>query len=125
MQNNQHNVTVRLTPAQHSALVELAKTEGSDISSLLSRSIDLFVATYRVTTSPSSSLEAKIDKMHDQIIKLLVALMKLIGQTLYFSSLPVTTGPVKARLNEEGISVQWHQSEQFAIDLLSPPEASR
>jgi len=55
------------------------------------------------------------------MIKLMVSLMKLVGQAIYFSSLPLTTGPVKARLNEEGVSIQWHRSEKFALDLLKRP----
>ena len=122
MDKKQNQVTIELTPGQLSALEQLAGSENSNIASLVSRSVDTFIATYRAQSSIESKLEAKLDKFYDHTIKLLIALMKLTGQTLYFSQLPLTTGPLKARLNEKGIAVQWHSSEQFAADLLKPPQ---
>lgn len=121
MTNEKHQVTVTLTPAQLGALEELAKSEQCDLPALLSRGADTLLATYRVS---SPQVESKLERMHDQTIKLLVSLMKLVGQAIYFSALPVTTGPVKAKLNQEGVAMQWHRSEKFAIDLLSPPASS-
>lgn len=121
MTNSKYEVTITLTPAQLAALEELSKTENSDLASLVHRGVDTFLATYRF--SPVN-LEAKLDRMHDQIIKLLVSLMKLVGQAIYFSSLPITTGPVKSKLNSEGIAIQWFRSEKFAVDLLKPPSKS-
>lgn len=114
-------ITVTLTPAQLTALTELSKTEKCEVSDLVARGVDTFLATYRVA---GPGLEAKIDRMQDQIVKLLVSLMKLVGQAIYFSSLPITSGPVKGKLNQEGIALQWHQSEKFAVDLLKPPASA-
>lgn len=118
MTGEKHQVTIHLTPAQLGALTELAKSEQCEISNLVERGVDTFLATYRAS---GTGLEAKIDRMHNQTIKLLVGLMKLVGQAIYFSSLPITTGPIKAKLNQEGITLQWHHSEQFAKGLLNAP----
>lgn len=124
MELNQRKITIQVTPAQLEALKQIARTEDCDISALVLRGVDTFVATYRSGTI-AASVESKIDRMHDHTVKLLVSIMKLIGQTLYFSSLPLTAGPVKAKLNAEGVSIQWHQSEKFALDLLKPPDPKK
>jgi len=123
MEKNVRTITVTLTPSQFDALSQLAENEGSDLASLAGRGIDTLLATYAMQNT--SALEAKIDKLHDHMIKLMVSLMKLVGQAIYFSSLPLTVGPVKARLNEEGISTQWHRSEKFALDLLKRPKTAK
>jgi hypothetical protein len=119
MEKNGRTITLTLTPSQFDALSQFAEKEGSDLASLANRGVDTLLATYAARNN--SALEAKIDKLHDHMIKLMVSLMKLVGQAIYFSSLPLTAGPVKARLNQEGVSIQWHQSEKFAVDLLKPP----
>jgi hypothetical protein len=121
MEKNQRNVTITLKPSQFEALSELAEKDQCDIEQLVSRSVDTFIATYRLTET-RASLPERLEKMHQQTVRLLVSLMKLVAQTLYFSSLPVTTGPVKARLNDEGVAIQWRKSEKFALDLLAPKE---
>lgn len=118
MTDNKYQVTATLTQAQYAALEALSKTEQCDVAALVARGVDTFLATYRITGANS---EAKLDRKLEQIIKLLVGLMKLVGQAIYFSSLPITTGPIKAKLNQEGITLQWHQSEQFAKGLLNAP----
>lgn len=120
MENDQAKITVQLTPLQYEALSALSLKENCEISSLVVRGVDTFIATYG-SDRGLSSVEAKLDTMNEQIVKLLISTMKLVAQTLYFSKLPLVAGPVKARLNAEGVSIQWHQSKQFAIDLLSPP----
>lgn len=120
MQTNQHRITINLTPSQFTALSKLSQIENGSIESLVERGVDTFIAAYQANET-DSTIEKKLDRMHDHLIKLFVSVLKLVGQTLYFSSLPLTTGPVKAKLNDEGISIQWHQSEKFASDLLRPP----
>jgi len=116
MESNQRKVTVTLTPAQLTALTELSRTEECEIETLVARGVDTLLATY------ASGSEIKRDNAQQHTIKLLISLMKIAGQTLYFTALPLTAGPVKARLNQEGVAIQWQQSEKFAVDLLTPPE---
>lgn len=120
MEQTGHVVNLRLTEGQYRALKQISENEGCDISSMMSRAADMFVVTYGKDLE-RSQIEIKIDKMHEQTVKLLVSIMKLIGQCIYFSSLPVTSGPIKARLNEEGVSMHWQKSEDFAVDLLKMP----
>ena len=124
MTPNEHTVTVSLTPGQFAALEQLAQAEKSDLPKLVNRSVDTLLAIYHAPTSSGqfAIIEKQLTSFHQQILKLLVTLMKLVGQAIYFASLPVTTGPVKARLNDEGITLHWLQSEKFAIDLLKPPD---
>lgn len=116
MESNQGKITVTLTPAQLTALTELSRTEGCDIETLVGRGVDALVVTYR-NTAPVT-----VQQSQHHIIKLLISLMKIAGQILYFTILPLKAGPVKARLNQEGVDLQWQQSERFALDLLSPPQ---
>ncbi len=115
-------VEVALTARQNEALEALARSEGCDVEQLVSRSVDLFVATY-AGASHSSRLEQKIDRLHDHLIKLSVSLMKYTGQVLFYATLPYKTGPLKAKLNDEGFHEYWMKSERFAIELMTPPEA--
>ncbi|CAN5178279.1 hypothetical protein BH10CYA1_BH10CYA1_62930 [soil metagenome] len=121
MENDQRTVTITLTPAQFAALTDFAVSEQCDIAVLVQRGVDTFVATYG-PHKIESRLEARLIKMHEHTVKLLVSLMKLLGQAVYFSSLPLTNGPVKAKLNREGVLLHWQQSEHFASDLLKPPQ---
>lgn len=119
--NDKHQVTVTLTPAQFDALSALAKTEQCQPSDLVARGVDALLAIYH---APNPRLEARLDRMQNQLVKLIVSLMKLVGQAIYFGSLPLTTGPIKARLNQEGIALHWYLSEKYAIELLSPPRST-
>ena len=121
---DKQTVTISLSPAQYAALCQLSQTENSDLPALVCRGVDTLLAVYRAPDANGrlSEVEKRLSTMHQQILKLLVSVMKLAGQAIYFSSLPLTTGPVKARLNKEGVSLHWLRSEKFAIDLLKPPE---
>lgn len=112
------NVTIPVSPGQLTALRRLAESENSDVESMVNRGIDMIIAVH---LGSSPSLERRLDN----VIKLLVSAMKLIGQTIYFSSLPLKAGPVKGKLNDEGNAFHWLQSEKFAADLLSPPQLVR
>src|SRR5271170_7851202 len=124
MTDDKHTITISLSPAQYAALSELSQTENSDLPTLVCRGVDTLLAVYRASDANGrlSAVEKQLSTMHQQVLKLLVSVMKLAGQAIYFSSLPLTTGPVKARLNKEGVSLHWLRSEKFAIDLLKPPE---
>jgi hypothetical protein len=120
MTNEQRKMTIELTPLQFEKLSELAKTEDCEVSTLLNRSVDAFIATYQAKFA-TPHLEQKLDEIYRHIVMLLVATMKMIGQDIYFSSLPLANGPLKGKLTAEGVSVHFHNSKQFAEDLLSPP----
>lgn len=121
MTNENNKVTIELTPLQFERLTELAKTEHCEISSLVGRGVDTFITTYQ-TNGRISQQEQKLDEVYKHIVLLLVSVMKLIGQNIYFSSLPLVNGPVKGKLTAEGVSIQFHNSKRFAEDLLSPPK---
>jgi hypothetical protein len=124
MSTDPHRVSIELTPIQFEALTKLSKTEKCDLTDLVSRGVDCFIATYQAGTQ-ASVVEIQLNTMHRQTVDLLIAAMKLIGQCLYFSSLPLRTGPLKGKLNAEGIALQWHESKEFSKDLLSPPAAPK
>lgn len=117
-------VEVELSAGQHAALSKLAKEEGCELSHLLVRGADMFVASYGGEVG-NTKLEKKLDVMHDHTVKLMVTLLKYAGQILYFSTLPLRKGPVQGKLNDEGYMRCWVESEKYAIDLLSPPQSDK
>lgn len=119
---NKQQLTITLSPSQTSALHELAHREGCDAEHLVTRSVDAFIVAYRLSDKQAQIADST---KQDVIIKLLVALTKMVGQVLYFVTMPITIGPPKAKLNTEGIALQWHHSEKFATELLCPPSNSR
>lgn len=116
----ERRITVTLTESQFAALSRLSKTEQADLPSLVSRGVDTVVAIYCSPSDANASLHNRLASMEEQILKLLVSIMKLVGQAIYFASMPITVGTPKTKVNEEMQARYFAKSREFAYELLVP-----
>lgn len=116
-----HDFTVPFSKEQFDALTAIAARQGTSIENLVRHSVDVFLDVYS-DESIDPKLSDPLVKMELRLLRHLVSSVQLSGQALYFSSLPYTVGPPKARLNDEGLAFHWQRSQLMALELLKPPQ---
>lgn len=118
MSDESVSVSVDLSESQYSKLEELAENEDTDVSSLLVRGADMFIAAYGQESVQTLAASGR----QEQIIEMLVLLLKMTAQILFYCTFRLKMGPLPpGSMPSKGRLTVWEESRTFAEKYLTDP----
>lgn len=119
MSDESVSISVDLSESQYSKLEELAENEDTDVSSLLVRGADMFIAAY----SQKNGQTQAVSGQQEQIIEMLVLLLKMTAQILFYCTLRLKMGALpSSSMPNKGRLTVWEESRIFAEKYLTDPD---
>ncbi len=114
-------ITIRLRQPVYSKLSEYAKLHRVKIASEARQAVEFYLEQVQREHDNAwqSPLEHRMQKLENRLAALMAKLIRVCGQSLWFSTLPYTKGglPNKA-LPQEAFQMLWNNSRQFAAEWL-------
>lgn len=114
-------VTVRLTRTAYYKLIERAKSNNETISAATRRAVEFYIENIQREHDIAwqSPLEHRMQKLENRLAGLMAKLIRVCGQSLWFSTLPYTKGGLPNKpLPQEAFQILWNNSRQFASEWL-------
>ncbi len=114
-------VTIRLRQSVYSKLSECAKLHRVKLASEAHQAVEFYLEHIQREGNNvwQSPLEHRMQKLENRLAALMAKLVRVCGQSLWFSTLPYTKGGLPNKpLPQEAFQMLWDNSRQFAAEWL-------
>ena len=119
------NVRIRISACLprliYSGLLESARSNQETVSSEACHAIEFYLANLGREKDAiwQAPLEHRMQKLENRLAGLMAKLVRVCGQSLWFSTLPYTKGGLPNKpLPQEAFQILWNNSRQFAGEWL-------
>jgi len=114
------NIPINFTHRQVQELDELSQQRQETRSELVRDAVRFYTEHLNMAEEDArqSELSREVARIEKRLSSLMVKLLRVTGQNLYWSSLLWLDGPPKARLNQEGFNNHWEKSTAFSAAIL-------
>jgi hypothetical protein len=118
--NRFKNIPINFTHRQVEVLDELAEQRKETRSEVVRDAVRFYIENLDKADQDirESELTREVARIEKRLSSLMIKMLRVSGQNLYWATLPWVDGPPKARINQEGFNMHWEKASAFSATIL-------